>query len=188
MSRYIIEPGTHLAVTFETDSPKTFFGAPKLGQLLCVWRTRLGQTAGVVAAGCGISRAYLSRIETGHIRGAVGDDKLHTLSVFFGADVESLRLVAGTRPPTARDLMQAEPSGDLGARFREVVLHQELRPTGLADSDVRFVSEALQRIWLEFALRLAQAMQEPSEDLECLFSDLQAFFPESKAHVIGRVR
>ena len=181
MSRYIVERGTHLNVAFETDNPETFFGAPKLGQLLCVWRTRTGQTAGAVAAGCGISRAYLSRIETGHIRGAVGDDILQALADFFGAGVGSLRLVAGTRPPTDEDLESPEPSGTLGDRFREVVFHKDLRPSGLTENDVRFVSDDLQTAWLDFASKLASAMREPSEDLDCLFEDLESFFPRKKS-------
>ena len=90
-------------------------------------------------------------------------------------------MVAGTRPPTHEDLESPEPSGTLGDRFREVVFHKDLRPSGLTENDVRFVSDDLQTAWLDFASKLASAMREPSEDLDCLFEDLESFFPRKKS-------
>ncbi len=132
------------------DHTSGVLGAATLGNYLRELRERQKASQTEVAAETGISRPYLSQLETGK-RGVPGVVILKKLADYYGISVESLFAAAGL--PTKAIYAKAKGAEDTDERFRRMIMHPAM--TGIFNrSDEDWIAREAKKRWLAFVERL----------------------------------
>ncbi len=141
-------------------------GAATLGNYLRELRERQKVSQKEVAEETGISRPYLSQLETGK-RGVPGPKILKRLADFYGVSVESLFAAAGL--PTKALYATPQAALDTDERFRRMIMHPAM--TGIFNrSDEDWIAREAKRRWLALVERLFEHYGHP----EITFDDFLA--------------
>lgn len=163
---FAVEAGTWAEFQVDADLGP---GVAALGQFVRELRARRGQSMRALSRATGVSQPYISMIEKGQIKGAPSLRILSTLAEHFGLPTESFMVVGGlTGAPES-----SAPRASLGDTFRELILHPSLRPSELNERDLRWLSDDLQRVLLEYSVRLRRELvNEPDGEVAGLLASL----------------
>jgi transcriptional regulator with XRE-family HTH domain len=116
-----------------------------------------------------VSTGYLWRIEAGEVKSTPGAAIIRKLADYYGVGVDSLMALSGARSVAEMHAEQDERESDsVQVQFTRLVLHDQLRPAGLAEDDLGWVPAKLQHAWVDFAHRLAQAVSNDPDALQKL--------------------
>jgi len=151
-------------------------GGTALGQFVRELRARRGQSMRGLSRATGVSQPYISMIEKGQVKGAPSLRILSALANHFGVPTESFLVVAGLSGAAE----STAPRESLRDTFRELILHPALRPAELTERDLRWLSEDLQRVLLDYSVRLhRELVRDPEGEVAVLLGSLDA--PQSEA-------
>jgi transcriptional regulator with XRE-family HTH domain len=169
VSGLIVEAGTW--AEFEV-ARSTGPGLAALGAFLRELRARRGQSMRALSRATGVSQPYISMIEKSAVKGAPSLRILSALAEHFGIPTDTFLVVSGMMG--AADGPRSHASVEDG--FQELILHAALRPSELDERDLRWISTDLQRVLLDFALRLHQELaREPQGEVATMLAGLRRF-------------
>lgn len=171
---FVVEEGTWAEFLVDREEGP---GVTALGQFLRELRARRGQSMRGLSRATGVSQPYISMIEKGQVKGAPSLRILSSLAAHFGVSTESFLVVAGLSGAAE----SSTPRASLGGTFRELILHPSLRPVELSERDLRWLSEDLQRVLLDYTVRLhRELVRDPGGEVAALLASLDAPGPDTE--------
>ena len=167
------------------QATETWEHQPGFGQYLKDLRKEMGLSQRECAKVLGMSNGYLAKIEggTSGFR-PLRTEVLHRAADLFNIPRHEFLVAAGYKGlpvPVNLDIDQFDGSDDqpdpavVRERFLRVVLHPSLRPEGLSEEALDYISVKLLTAWVAFAGNLERHLRAGGDSIEVL-----ARLPEKK--------
>ena len=161
-----LEPGrvAEWRVWGHSSEASVHFNPGQLGNYLRHLREKVPERRPIrtVASATSLSTGYISKIETGDVKGPPGLRVLRKLADYYSVGLDTLLVISGAERP------EAKPATDDSLVFFRMLTHEALRPRGLRKEDLLWLAPQVQRHWLDFARRLLLAERCDEVDLDAL--------------------